>query len=65
MSKIEKNLVFQVQIKPNGGRSEGKKKFHYAQELYDYSTQRASAYAEKNGAEYFRLTTDEWLGSQY
>ena len=65
MSTIEKNLVFQVQIKPNGGRSEGKKKFHYAEELYNYSTQRATAYAEKNGAEYFRLTTDEWLGSQY
>ena len=40
-----KNLVFQVNIKPNGARSEGRKKFHYISDMYDFSNKRASEYA--------------------
>ena len=37
-----KNLVFQVNIKPNGGRSEGRKKFHYVSDVYEFSNLKAS-----------------------
>ena len=59
------NLVFQVQIQPNGGRSEGRKKFHYVEDLYKLSSKRALTYAEFTEAEYFCLKSDEWLGKEY
>lgn len=59
------NLVFQVQIPPNGGRSEGRKVFHYAEDLYKFSSKKALAYAEFTEADYFCLKSDEWLGKKY
>ena len=59
------NLVFQVQIQPNGGRSEGRKVFHYVEDLYKFSSKKALAYAEFTEADYFCLKSDEWLGKEY
>lgn len=59
------NLVFQVQIPPNGGRSEGRKVFHYVEDLYKFSSKKALAYAEFTEADYFCLKSDEWLGKEY
>ena len=66
MSK--KNVVFQVQIKPErigSKRSEGKKTFHYHKELYDFSSSRAKEYADKHDADYYCLRSDSWLGKKY
>jgi len=61
-----KNLVFQVNIKPNGGRSEGRKKFHYISDMYDFSNKRASEYAKKHDADYFCLKNEyDYLGKKY
>jgi len=59
------NLVFQVNIKPNGVKTSGKKKFQYSSGLYDFSNQRAKDYADKVGADYFCLNTTDWLGNDY
>ena len=59
------NLVFQVQIPPNGGRSEGRKVFHYVEDLYRFSSKKALAYAEFTEADYFCLKSDVWLGKEY
>ena len=59
------NLVFQVNIKPNGVKTSGKKKFQYSFGLYDFSNQRAKDYADKVGADYFCLNTTDWLGNDY
>ena len=62
---VTKNLVFQVSIEPNGARTEGKKKFHYVKEIYDYSNHRAEQYAQKHNADYYCLRNDSWLGNQH
>tara|TARA_Y100000992_G_scaffold268897_1_gene208294 strand:+ start:51 stop:731 length:681 start_codon:yes stop_codon:yes gene_type:complete len=60
-----KNLVFQINIKPNNFKSSGRKKFHYSNLLYDFSNQRAKEYANKFGADYFCLDNTNWLGNDY
>ena len=61
-----KNLVFQVNIKPNGGRSEGRKKFHYVSDVYEFSNLKASEYAKKYNADYFCLKKEyDYLGKKY
>jgi lipopolysaccharide biosynthesis glycosyltransferase len=60
-----KNLVFQVNIKPNGVKTSGRKKFAYSNSLYDFSNQRAKDYADKVGADYFCLNNTDWLGNNY
>lgn len=60
-----KNLVFQVNIKPNGAKPMGRKRFAYSNSLYDFSNERAKKYANEFNADYFCLDTDEWLGSGY
>ena len=59
------NLVFQVNIKPNGVKTSGRKKFAYSNSLYDFSNQRAKEYASKFGADYFCLKDSDWLGNEY
>tara|TARA_Y100001938_G_C8063784_1_gene418948 strand:+ start:140 stop:817 length:678 start_codon:yes stop_codon:yes gene_type:complete len=59
------NLVFQVNIKPNGVKTSGRKKFAYSNSLYDFSNQRAKEYANKFGADYFCLKDSDWLGNNY
>ena len=60
------NLVFQVNIKPNSGRSEGRKVFHYVSDMYEFSNRRAAEYAEKHNADYFCLREEyDYLGKEY
>jgi len=60
-----KTLVFQVNIKPNGVKTSGKKRFAYSNSLYGFSNQRAKEYADKFGADYFCLYNTDWLGNEY
>ena len=43
-----KNLIFQVNIKSNGVKTSGRKKFKHYSNLYDFSNQRAKEYAKKS-----------------
>ena len=60
-----KSLVFQVNIKPNGAKTSGRKRFSYSISLYDLSNRRAEEYANKVGADYFCLSNTDWLGDNY
>ena len=60
-----KNLLFQVNIKPNGVKTSGRKRFTYSNSLYDFSNKRAEEYANKVGADYFCLSNTDWLGDNY
>tara|TARA_B100000287_G_scaffold217841_1_gene205468 strand:+ start:1160 stop:1840 length:681 start_codon:yes stop_codon:yes gene_type:complete len=60
-----KTLVFQVNIKPNGFKTSGRKKFAYSNSLYDFSNKRAEEYANKFDADYFCLKNTDWLGNEY
>ena len=60
-----KNLIFQVNIKLDGIKTSGKKKFIHYSNLYDFSNQRAKEYAEKVGADYICLKNTDWLGKDY
>ena len=60
-----KSLVFQVNIKPNGAKTSGRKRFAYSNSLYDFSNKRAEEYANKVGADYFCLSNTDWLGNDY
>ena len=60
-----KTLVFQVNIKPNGVKTSGRKRFAYSNSLYDFSNKRAEEYANKVGADYFCLSNTDWLGDNY
>ena len=60
-----KSLVFQVNIKPNGAKTSGRKRFSYSISLYDLSNRRAEEYANKVGADYFCLSNTDWLGNDY
>tara|TARA_B100000287_G_scaffold428439_1_gene479856 strand:- start:30 stop:704 length:675 start_codon:yes stop_codon:yes gene_type:complete len=60
-----KTLVFQINIKPNGVKTSGRKKFVYSNSLYNFSNQRAKEYANKFGADYFCLDNTNWLGNDY
>ena len=60
-----KTLVFQVNIKPNGVKTSGRKRFTYSNSLYDFSNRRAEEYANQVGADYFCLSNTDWLGDNY
>ena len=60
-----KNLIFQVNIKSNGVKTSGRKKFKHYSNLYDFSNQRAKEYAKKVGADYICLKNTDWLGKDY
>ena len=62
-----RNVVFQVSIAPKGRewKTAGKKVFRYSNHLYDFSNVRAKQYADRVGADYFRLKTMDWLGEEY
>ncbi len=62
LKQKQKNLIFQVNIKNPNVKTAGAKTFHYIDDLFKFSNQRAKQYADKVGADYFCLTDSNWLG---
>ena len=58
---MRKQLVFQVNIKPDKPKEDKGQRFTYMEDIYTLSNKRVKSWAESMGADYILITDDRYL----